>query len=116
MKCATDETPCGAFGRAGLYGVLRLRLCLAFRDAQPSLRMTARRGSLRLGFEEKVLVELGWDGGFRAVDFAQVFAGFVICYVIVAGLEASQFYLAGPMFCVEGVVHFFSFADGVGFG
>ena len=59
------------------------------------LRRFAARGAsglLGLGFEEEVLVEACGDGGFRAVNFAKVFAGFVIYYVIVAVLQASHFY------------------------
>src|SRR5580692_887855 len=63
-----------------------------------------------------MLVEAGWQFGFRAVDLAQGFSGFVIHNLVVAVLQASQFYLPGPMGGVEGVVHFFSFLDGVGFG
>ena len=73
---AVVESPCGACFRAGFVWVLRLRLCLAFRDAQPPLRMTARRGSLRLRLEQEVLVEVGRDRGFRAVDLALVFVRF----------------------------------------
>src|SRR5208282_6576948 len=65
---------------------------------------------------QEVLVEAGWQFGLRAVDCAQGFSGFVIYYLVVAVLQASQFYWARPVGGVEGVVHFFSFLDGVGFG
>ena len=113
---AVRGTPFGAFRRAGFCGVLRLRLRLAFREAQPSLRMTGRRRITAVGLR---------GGGVGGSGLGWWLSGRGLCLGLCRfrnrlcgsrGALNHGVLLARPVLRVEGVVHFFVFADGVGFG